>query len=189
MTHRTPSHPIGRALLATLALAMACGGSGDRSGDNAGAASTTPTPAVTPPAVAPAAGDSAAATTATGPFLDPERASREQLVALPGMTPGAADALVAGRPYADMRAVDRALAASLPDSAARRTLYARLWKPLDLNTATGEEIRLIPGVGRRMAHEFEEYRPYRDMARFRREIRKYVDSAEVERLARYVTIR
>jgi DNA uptake protein ComE-like DNA-binding protein len=105
------------------------------------------------------------------------------------MTAAAADALVAGRPYADMVAVNRVLAAQVSDTAARKTIYARVWKPVDLNTAKAEEILLIPGVGRRMLHEFEEYRPYRDMARFRREIGKYVDSAEVARLERYVTIR
>jgi hypothetical protein len=40
-----------------------------------------------------------------------------------------------------------------------------------------------------MQHEFEEYRPYRAMEQFRREIGKYVDQAEVARLERYVTIR
>jgi DNA uptake protein ComE-like DNA-binding protein len=59
---------------------------------------------------------------------------------------------------------------------------------IDLNTASEAEILLIPGVDGRMAHEFEEYRPYTDMEQFRREIGKYVDDAEVERLARYVTL-
>ena len=40
-----------------------------------------------------------------------------------------------------------------------------------------------------MLHEFEEYRPYRAMAEFRREIGKYVDDDELERLARYVEVR
>ena len=71
----------------------------------------------------------------------------------------------------------------------RKAIYAKVWKPLDLNTASGEEILLIPGVGRRMRHEFEEYRPYRSMDQFRREIGKYVDKDEVARLERYVMIR
>ena len=37
-----------------------------------------------------------------------------------------------------------------------------------------------------MAHEFEEYRPYVDMAQFRREIGKYVDDKELARLERLV---
>ena len=44
------------------------------------------------------------------------------------------------------------------------------------------------GVGERMAHEFEEYRPYRNMEQFRREIGKYVDDAKVAQFERYVTL-
>ena len=50
------------------------------------------------------------------------------------------------------------------------------------------DILLIPGVGGRMAHEFEEYRPYSNIEQFRREIGKYVDEAEVARLEQYVTL-
>jgi DNA uptake protein ComE-like DNA-binding protein len=128
------------------------------------------------------------AMTDDGAMLDPNAASREQLVAIPGMTAPAADALVAGRPYATMVRADSVLAAHL-DSTQREQVYARVWQPIDLNSASGAEILLIPGVGARMQHEFEEYRPYRGIEQFRREIGKYVDSAEVARLERYVTIR
>lgn len=124
---------------------------------------------------------------AGGALLDPNAATREQIAALPGMDAALADSLVAKRPFPDMRAVDRVLATRL-GATQRDTIYARMFLPLDLNAATREEIELIPGVGARMRHEFEEYRPYRDMARFRREIGKYVDSAEVARLERYVRI-
>lgn len=60
--------------------------------------------------------------------------------------------------------------------------------PVNLNTASKEEILAIPGVGDKMLHEFEEYRPYESMEQFRREIGKYVDDNELERLARYVTL-
>ncbi len=100
-----------------------------------------------------------------------------------------ADALVAARPYRNMTAVDRVLARANLSEQQRDTIYTRLWKPIDLNTASREEILLIPGVGPRMQHEFEEYRPYRAIEQFRREIGKYVDSTEVARLERYVMIR
>jgi DNA uptake protein ComE-like DNA-binding protein len=87
-----------------------------------------------------------------------------------------------------MLAVDRVLAESL-DEGQRDEVYRHLWKPIDLNNASGEEIQLIPGVGDRMQHEFEEYRPYTAIAQFRREMGKYVDDEEVARLERYVTIR
>ncbi len=121
-------------------------------------------------------------------FLDPNAATREQLLALPGMDSAAADALVRGRQYDNMTAVDRVLASHLTE-AERDSVYTRLWRPIDLNTASDDEILLIPGVGPRMQHEFEEYRPYNSIERFRREIGKYVDSTEVARLERYVTIR
>jgi len=39
-----------------------------------------------------------------------------------------------------------------------------------------------------MIREFEEYRPYKDIEQFNREIGKYVDEAEVARLRSYVSI-
>jgi DNA uptake protein ComE-like DNA-binding protein len=60
--------------------------------------------------------------------------------------------------------------------------------PINLNTASDEDILSIPGVGKRMLHEFKEYRPYKSIEQFRREIGKYVDKQEVARLERYVTI-
>jgi DNA uptake protein ComE-like DNA-binding protein len=131
---------------------------------------------------------SAGSTESSSRFLDPNTASREQLLALPGMDSAAAAAVVSGRQFDNMTAVDRALASHLTE-VERDSVYTRLWKPIDLNTATKEEILLIPGVCPRMQHEFEEYRPYNSIERFRREIGKYVDSAEVARLERYVTIR
>ncbi|MAQ92104.1 hypothetical protein B1759_02050 [Rubrivirga sp. SAORIC476] len=48
---------------------------------------------------------------------------------------------------------------------------------LNLNTATEAEFEAL--VGERMAHEFDEYRPYTSIQDFRREIGKYVDADEV----------
>ena len=184
-----------RAAAATLVLiAAACSTKSDEAArtDTAAAAAASATsvpnvPATMPPAMDSAAGTTAATAPAAGAMLDPNAATKEQLVAVPGMTAAAADALIAGRPYQDMIAVNKALASLSAD--ARKTVYAKVWKPIDLNTAKGEEILLIPGVGPRMRHEFEEYRPYKDIEQFRREIGKYVDKAEVARLEQYVTIR
>ena len=60
--------------------------------------------------------------------------------------------------------------------------------PVNLNTASDEEILGIPGVGERLLHEFKEYRPYQSIDQFRREIGKYVDEQEIARLERYVTL-
>lgn len=61
--------------------------------------------------------------------------------------------------------------------------------PLDLNTASDDDLKTIPGLGARMLREFKEYRPYDGMAKFRKEIAKYVPAKEVERLARYVEVK
>ena len=187
MTHtRIPALLGATVLLATLA---ACGGGESGRTETAAEAPAAPGAATAPAADTAAAAPMApAAPAAAGAFLDPDQATRDQLLAVPGFDATLADAVVAGRPYADMRAVDRVLAGRLSEEQ-RDSVYTRLWKPLDLNSASGEEIQLIPGVGNRMQHEFEEYRPYRDIEQFRREIGKYVDEAEVARLERYVTIR
>jgi DNA uptake protein ComE-like DNA-binding protein len=121
-------------------------------------------------------------------MVDPNSATRADLAAIPGMTDAAASAVIAARPYSNMVALNKALPASLTEKQ-RDSVFAHVWRPIDLNTATGEEILLIPGVGPRMRHEFEEYRPYKSIDQFRREIGKYVDKNEVARLERYVTIR
>jgi DNA uptake protein ComE-like DNA-binding protein len=120
-------------------------------------------------------------------LLDPNRATQEELLALPGLDAALADQIVAGRPWLDMTKLDAALAGKLNEQQ-REALYRRLWAPLNLNTASKEEILLIPGVGDRMLHEFEEYRPYPALARFHREIAKYVDDAELARLEQYVFV-
>ena len=177
---------MNRALvLAPLLLIAAACADGSRSADTTSAAPATPAPDTT----ARAGGTTSA--TAGGAvqqgLADPNTATRDQLVALQ-LDAATADAVIAGRPYADMVAVDKVLSAKLSE-AQRKTIYAKLFKPIDLNTATGAEILLIPGVGPRMRHEFEEYRPYRNIEQFRREIGKYVDKTEVARLEQYVTIK
>ncbi len=185
--------PIPAKLIAATLLSVtlaACGGG--ESGD-AGAAqdssAATAAPFDSGAAAAPAApvASTPAPSTTTG-MLDPNAAPREQLLGVPGVTPALADALVAGRPFQDMTAVDKVLAGQNLTEQQRDSVYTRLWKPIDLNKASKEEILLIPGVGPRMQHEFEEYRPYRNIEQFRREIGKYVNEQEVARLEQYVTI-
>ncbi len=136
-------------------------------------------PAAMEPATAEAPADAA--------VLDASTATAEQLAALPGMTPDLAEAIVAGQPYASVTAFNTVLMQSLSAEQAAQ-VRERLFVPINLNTASEEDIALIPGMTDRMIHEFEEYRPYEDMAEFDREIGKYVDEAEVARLRQYVTL-
>jgi len=118
--------------------------------------------------------------------LDANTASEKELVALPHMTATLAKTIVDRRPFASIKDLDALLKGLTPQQ--RAELYGRLFVAINLNTAPREEILLIPGVGARIAHEFEEYRPYKMLAQFRKEIGKYVDQKEVARLEEYVFI-
>ncbi len=59
---------------------------------------------------------------------------------------------------------------------------------INLNTATDAEFKTVPGVGDRMAHEFDEYRPYASITQFRREMGKYVDADVIEGYEQYVFV-
>jgi len=120
-------------------------------------------------------------------LLNPNLASEEDLTALPQLGADGAAKVVAGRPWLSMAALHAAVGAGLSEEQ-QGELYAQLWLPINLNDVTEAEILLIPGVGNRMAHEFEEYRPYAGLAVFRREMGKYVDDDEVARFERYMTI-
>ena len=119
--------------------------------------------------------------------LDPNTATTEQLADVDGLTPELAEAIAAARPFATVAAFDAMLRETLSEEAAA-AVRENLFVPVNLNTASEEEIALIPGMTERMIHEFLEYRPYEDMAEFDREIGKYVDEAEVARLRSYVTL-
>ena len=60
---------------------------------------------------------------------------------------------------------------------------------LNLNTASRDEfLAKVPNLGDRMAHEFEEYRPYKSIQQFRREMLKYVPQAKIDEYERYVFV-
>jgi DNA uptake protein ComE-like DNA-binding protein len=119
--------------------------------------------------------------------LNPNLASVEELSALASVDESLAKQLIDGRPYLNMKDFHELLAGSLEESAVN-ALLANCFVPLNLNTASEEEFKMVPGVGDKMAHEFEEYRPYKKIAQFRREMGKYVDDAEIERYEKYVFV-
>jgi len=121
-------------------------------------------------------------------LLNPNMATAAELSGVPGLSAAAVAEIEAGRPFLRMSALHAVVAKHVPE-AGRQAVYRAMWVPIDLNDVTNEEILLIPGVGDRMLHEFEEYRPYIALAQFHREIGKYVDDAELARLTQYVYVR
>ena len=172
------------AILAAPALAalVACSTESKPAADTAAADTASMSVATVDSATIPASGDSRG-------MMDPNSASEADLATIAGVTPQVASAIAAARPYANNVALEKVLSTTALTEQQRDSVYARLWTPVDLNTATDEEILLIPGVGSRMLREFKEYRPYTTIEQFRREIGKYVDDAELARLERYVVIR
>ncbi len=119
--------------------------------------------------------------------LNPNLASADEMAALPHMTAEIARAIIEHRPHLTMLPLNEMLSQHLSDEQ-RAELYTQLFIPINLNTATEEEILLVPGVGSRMAHEFDEYRPYPALAQFRREMGKYVDDEQVAAYEQYVFV-
>jgi DNA uptake protein ComE-like DNA-binding protein len=120
--------------------------------------------------------------------VDANTISEADLTKLPGMTPAIAKALIAARPFDSIIALNTFLLGQKLTQEQANALYRNIFVHINLNTATAGEIMLIPGAGKRMAHEFEEYRPWRSYAQFEKEIGKYVDAKEVARLAQYTFI-
>ena len=119
-------------------------------------------------------------------IVDANKVAEADLAKLPHMNAALAKAVIAKRPFKTAKELDTALSSLTKEQ--RTELYAKLFVPINLNTATDEEIQLIPGVGTRMLREFKEYRPYTALAQFHREISKYVDTTELARLEQYVFV-
>lgn len=60
---------------------------------------------------------------------------------------------------------------------------------LNLNTASRDEfLAAVPNLGNKMAHEFEEYRPYKSIQQFRKEMAKYVKPEQIAEYEKYVFV-
>ena len=120
-------------------------------------------------------------------LLNANTASEESLKALVSLSDEQVGTILANRPYAKWADLNTELADSL-SAEELEALYGKLFVPLRLNSELQADFQLIPGVGKKMAREFDEYRPYADMDQFRREIGKYVDEDEVARYEQYVIL-
>ena len=120
--------------------------------------------------------------------VDVNTATEQALTTMPGMTAPVVKALMAARPFASPVELNKFLLGQKLTQEQASAFYGKAFVHVNLNTATAEEIMLIPGAGKRMAHEFEEYRPWRNWAQFDKEIGKYVNQQEVARLAQYAFI-
>jgi DNA uptake protein ComE-like DNA-binding protein len=125
---------------------------------------------------------SAAATTAA--LIDLNTATIDQLEALPGIGPAKANAIIQGRPYKSLKDFEsrNVVAASTVEKFKDDITVSKVRaKPavaetpeernppesvgkIDLNTATAEELEVLPGVGPVRANAIVEGRPYASLA-------------------------
>ena len=120
-------------------------------------------------------------------LIDPNVATQQQLAALPHLDAARVKTILERRPFLSMTELNALLSQPL-NKEQLAELYAKMFVHINLNTASEAEILLIPGLGPRMLREFQEYRPYRNLEQFRREMGKYVSAQEVARLEQYVFI-
>jgi len=121
-------------------------------------------------------------------LIDLNSAPETELAALPNVTPAIVKGLLEKRPFATIVDANTYLMSQSLTADQLTEIYRKAFVHVNLNTATGEEILLIPGAGKRMVREFAEYRPWKTWAQFDKEIGKYVGDAETNRLKQYVFI-
>lgn len=121
-------------------------------------------------------------------LMDANVAGEKELLALPHMTAAIVKGLLERRPFMSITDLNAFLLGQKLTQAQANDIYRKAFIHVNLNTGTEAEILLIPGAGARMAHEFEEYRPWRTWAQFDKEISKYVGQPETDRLKQYVFI-
>jgi DNA uptake protein ComE-like DNA-binding protein len=120
--------------------------------------------------------------------VDANTASEKDLAGMPHMKPAIAKALVGVRPFKSVTDLNTFLVGQGLTQEQAMDFYKKAFVHVNLNTATRDEILLIPGAGQRMVREFAEYRPWKTWAQFDKEIGKYVGADATARLAQYVFI-
>ena len=120
--------------------------------------------------------------------VDANTAPEADLAKMPHMTPAIAKALVGVRPFKSVTELNTFLIGQGLKQDEAMDFYEKAFVHINLNTATREEILLVPGAGQRMTREFAEYRPWKSWAQFDKEIGKYVGADATAKLAQYCFI-
>jgi len=120
--------------------------------------------------------------------VDANTAAEQDLAKMPNMTPAIAKAFVGVRPFKSITELNTFLIGQGLTQEQAMQFYEKAFVHINLNTATPEEILLVPGAGKRMVREFAEYRPWKSWAQFDKEIGKYVGAAGAAKLAQYCFI-
>ncbi|HEX9564748.1 MAG TPA: hypothetical protein VF981_12280 [Gemmatimonadaceae bacterium] len=122
-------------------------------------------------------------------LVDPNVATEAQLLGVPHMNAAIVKGVMDKRPFMNIVELNTWLLTQGVTQEQLGDSYTKMFIHVNLNASPRDEIMLIPRAGRRMAREFDEYKPYTGgYAQFRREIGKYVDEQEVAHLEQYTFI-
>jgi len=113
--------------------------------------------------------------------------TRDEILLIPGAGTRMAREFAEYRPWKTWAQFDKEISKYVGQAETDR-LKQHVFIPINLNTATDEDILSIPNLGQRMLREFKEYRPWKSKEQFDKEIGKYVGPKETARLWRYVVI-
>ena len=119
---------------------------------------------------------------------DANTVAEKDLLGMPHMTPAIVKGLIEKRPFASITDLNAYLVSQKLTPEQAMAFYEKAFVHINLNTATPEEILLVPGAGKRMVREFDEYRPWKSYAQFDKEIGKYVGAERTAQLAQYTFI-
>jgi DNA uptake protein ComE-like DNA-binding protein len=120
--------------------------------------------------------------------VDANVAPEKDLLTFPHMTPAVVKGILEKRPFNSITELHAYLLSQKLTAEQAMEFYTKAFVHINLNTATREEILLVPGAGNRMAREFAEYRPWRNWAQFDKEIGKYVGADATNKLKQYTFI-
>lgn len=120
--------------------------------------------------------------------VDANTAAEKDLLGMPHMNPARVKGLIEKRPFASITDLNAYLLGQGLTQEQATEFYGKAFVHINLNTASPQEILLVPGAGKRMVHEFDEYRPWKSYAQFDKEIGKYVGPEKTAQLAQYTFI-
>jgi DNA uptake protein ComE-like DNA-binding protein len=120
--------------------------------------------------------------------VDANIAPEKDLLTFPHMTPAIVKGLIDKRPFNSITELNAYLLSQGLKPEQAMEFYTKAFVHINLNTATRDEILLVPGAGNRMVREFAEYRPWKTWAQFDKEIGKYVGQEATDKLKQYCFI-
>jgi DNA uptake protein ComE-like DNA-binding protein len=109
----------------------------------------------------------------------------EELRLVPGMGAHLLVDFKENRPFGSLASLSQEISKYLPPKDAAR-LAQYVFVPLDVNTASDDDLRTIPGMTPKLLATIRQHRPYRDHVAFIKAIRKTVSAKEATRLSTFV---